>query len=143
MQQNDEHQGFILNTVRTFLSGPLSMIFISLAVLLGMMAIFMTPREEEPQIVVPMVDVMVEFPGHSPAEVEQLVSVPLERLLWQIGGVEHVYSISRRDSAFVGVRFYVGEDRDRAMVKVRDKIEENLTCPPRGYKLADKSGGNR
>ena len=132
MQQNDEYQGFILKTVRTFLSGPLSMIFISLAVLLGIMAIFMTPREEEPQIVVPMVDVMVEFPGHSPAEVEQLVTVPLERLLWQIDGVEHVYSISHRDSAFVGVRFYVGEDRDRAMVKVRDKIDENLALVPQG-----------
>jgi len=132
MQQNDEHQGFIINTVRTFLTGPLSMIFISLAVLLGIMAIFMTPREEEPQIVVPMVDVMVEFPGHSPAEVEQLVTVPLERLLWQISGVEHVYSVSSRDSAFVGVRFYVGEDRDRAMVKVRDKIQENLKLVPQG-----------
>jgi multidrug efflux pump subunit AcrB len=96
------------------------------------MAIFMTPREEEPQIVVPMVDVMVNFPGHSPEEVEQLVTVPLERLLWQISGVEHVYSVSNRDSAFVGVRFYVGEDRDRAMVKVRDKIQENLELVPQG-----------
>ena len=132
MDQNNNQQGFIIKTVRTFLTGPLSMIFIALAVLLGIMAIFMTPREEEPQIVVPMVDVMVEFPGHSPAEVEQLVTMPLERLLWQIDGVEHVYSTSQRDSAFVGVRFYVGEDRDRAMVKVRDKIEENLQLVPQG-----------
>ncbi|MDD5597100.1 MAG: efflux RND transporter permease subunit [Victivallaceae bacterium] len=132
MELNNEPQGLIIKTVRTFLSGPLSMIFISLAVLLGVMAVVMTPREEEPQIVVPMVDVIVEFPGHSPEEVEQLVSVPLERLLWQIGGVEHVYSISRRDSAFVSVRFYVGEDRDHAMVKVRDKIEENLQLVPQG-----------
>ncbi|MFA6715114.1 MAG: efflux RND transporter permease subunit [Victivallaceae bacterium] len=132
MEPNNEQQGLIIKTVRTFLSGPLSMIFISLAVLLGVMAVVMTPREEEPQIVVPMVDVMVEFPGHSPEEVEQLVSIPLERLLWQIGGVEHVYSISRRDSAFVSVRFYVGEDRDHAMVKVRDKIEENLQLVPQG-----------
>jgi multidrug efflux pump subunit AcrB len=132
MTPNNEQQGFIIKTVRTFLSGPLSMIFITLAVLLGVMAVVMTPREEEPQIVVPMVDVMVEFPGHSPEEVEQLVTIPLERLLWQIGGVEHVYSTSRRDSAFVSVRFYVGEDRDRAMVKVRDKIEENLQLVPKG-----------
>ena len=134
MEQNKfpESPGMIIRIVRTFLTGPLSMIFIALAVLLGIMAVFMTPREEEPQIVVPMVDVMVEFPGHSPAEVEQLVTVPLERLLWQINGVEHVYSISRRNSAFVTVRFYVGEDRDRAMVKVRDKIEENLKLVPQG-----------
>ncbi|MDD5727068.1 MAG: efflux RND transporter permease subunit, partial [Victivallales bacterium] len=130
--QPDYEQGFIIKTVRTFLTGPLSMIFIALAALLGIMAIFMTPREEEPQIVVPMVDVMVEFPGHSPAEVEQLVTMPLERLLWQIDGVEHVYSVSNRGSAFVGVRFYVGEDRDHAMVKVRDKIEENLQLVPQG-----------
>jgi multidrug efflux pump subunit AcrB len=124
--------GFIIKTVRTFLTGPLSVIFIALALLMGLMAVFMTPREEEPQIVVPMVDVQVNFPGHSPGEVEQLVTIPLERLLWQIDGVEHVYSISRRDSAFVTVRFYVGEDRDRAMVRVRDRIEENLDQVPQG-----------
>jgi multidrug efflux pump subunit AcrB len=124
--------GFIIKTVRTFLTGPLSVIFIALALLMGIMAVFMTPREEEPQIVVPMVDVRVSFPGHSPEEVEQLVTIPLERLLWQIDGVEHVYSISRRDSAFVTVRFYVGEDRDRAMVRVRDRIEENLDQVPQG-----------
>jgi multidrug efflux pump subunit AcrB len=133
-QQSFETQGLILKTVRTFLSGPLSMIFISLAVLLGIMAVFMTPREEEPQIVVPMVDVHVEFPGHSPVEVEQLVTVPLERLLWQIDGVEHVYSISRRGMAMVTVRFYVGKDRDRAMVKVRDKINESLELVPDGVR---------
>ncbi|MDD5697324.1 MAG: efflux RND transporter permease subunit [Victivallaceae bacterium] len=134
MQQDkfSEPPGLIIKTVKTFLTGPLSMIFIALAVLLGIMAVFLTPREEEPQIVVPMVDVTVQFPGHSPAEVEQLVTIPLERLLWQIDGVEHVYSISRRDSAFVTVRFYVGKDRDRAMVRVRDKIEENLKLVPKG-----------
>lgn len=62
--------GIIIKLVRTFLTGPLSMIFIALAVLLGLMAVFSTPREEEPQIVVPMVDVQVSFPGHSPEEVE-------------------------------------------------------------------------
>ncbi len=124
--------GFIIAIVRTFLTGPLSVIIIVLALLFGAMAISLTPREEEPQIVVPMVDVTVSFPGHSPEEVEQLVTVPLERILWQVEGVEHVYSISRRDNAMVMVRFYVGEDRDRAMVKVRDKISENLNLVPHG-----------
>ncbi len=127
-----ERRGFIINTVATFLTGPLSPIFIALAILLGLMAVFMTPREEEPQIVVPMVDVKVNFPGHSPHETEQLVTVPLEKLLWQIDGVEHVYSTSSRDSAFVTVRFFVGQDRDRSMVKVRDKINENLDTVPDG-----------
>ncbi len=124
--------GFIISTVRMFLRGPLSPIFIALALLLGIMAIFMTPREEEPQIVVPMVNVQVDFPGRSPKEVEQLITTPLERLLWQVEGVEHVYSISRRDQAIVTVRFYVGEDRDRAMVRLRDRIDRNLHLVPDG-----------
>ncbi len=122
----------IIKIVRLFLTGPLSPIFIVLAFIMGMMAIFLTPREEEPQIVVPMVDVSVDFPGHSPEETEQLVTTPLERLLWQIDGVEHVYSVSRRDGAMVTVRFFVGQDRDRAMVKIRDKIDENLNIVPSG-----------
>ncbi len=130
--QTTQSRSFIISTVRHFLTGPLSAIFIAMAMILGLMAIFLTPREEEPQIVVPMVDVQVNFPGHSPEEVEQLVTVPLERLLWQVDGVEHVYSISHRDSAFVTVRFYVGQDRDRAMVKIRDKIDENLNLVPDG-----------
>ncbi|MDD3117687.1 MAG: efflux RND transporter permease subunit, partial [Victivallales bacterium] len=68
----------------------------------------------------------------SPEETEQLVTRPLERLLWQIDGVEHVYSVSRRGGAMVTVRFYVGQDRDRAMVKIRDKINENLNIVPEG-----------
>ncbi|MBN1863768.1 MAG: efflux RND transporter permease subunit, partial [Victivallales bacterium] len=122
----------IVRIVETFLSGPLSIIVIIFAFLLGGMALFMTPREEEPQIVVPMVDVSVSYPGHSPQEVEQQVTVPLERLLWQIDGVEHVYSVSRRDGAMATARFYVGQDRDRSMVKVRDKIDENLHIVPPG-----------
>lgn len=124
--------GFIAAIVKMFLTGPASILIIALAALLGVMAVFVTPREEDPQIVVPMVDITVNFPGRSPEEVEQLVTVPLERLMWQIDGVEHVYSISRRDSAMVTVRFYVGQDRERAMVKLRDKIDSNLNIVPAG-----------
>lgn len=98
----------------------------------GIAALLATPREEDPQIIVPMADVAIAYPGHSPGETEQLVTRPLERLLWQVDGVEHVYSSSRRDEAMVTVRFHVGEDRDRAMVKLRDKIEENLDVVPAG-----------
>ncbi|MBN2641720.1 MAG: efflux RND transporter permease subunit, partial [Victivallales bacterium] len=121
MTGNNVESNILIKTVRLFLSGPLSIIFVILAIILGLMAIFFTPREEEPQIVVPMVNVLVDFPGHSPVETEQLVTVPLERLLWQIDGVEHVYSTSRRDGALVTVRFHVGQDRDRSMVKIYDK----------------------
>ncbi|MCX7934754.1 MAG: efflux RND transporter permease subunit, partial [Planctomycetota bacterium] len=93
--------GVVPALVARFLEGPLSAMFIAFALLAGAIAIVATPREEEPQIVVPMADVFVDFPGHSAAEVEQLVTTPLERLLWQIDGVEHVYSVSRRDQAMV------------------------------------------
>ncbi len=129
---NNPHQGFIASVVKTFLTGPLSILLIVFAVIAGAMAIQLTPREEEPQIVVPMVDIYVGFPGQSPREVEELVTRPLEKLMWQIDGVEHVYSMSRRDQSMVTVRFYVGQDRDRAMVKIRDKIEGNRDLVPPG-----------
>ena len=118
--------------MRKFLTGPLSVLVILLAAMLGVMAILGTPREEEPQIIVPMADIVVDFPGHSAEEVEGYVAEPLERLLYQITGVEHVYSVSRRDHALVTVRFYVGEDRDSAMVKIRDRINAHLDLMPPG-----------
>lgn len=131
-QSKNEPQGFIASIVKTFLTGPLSILLIVFAVLAGSMAIYLTPREEEPQIVVPMVDIYINFPGHSAPEVEELVTRPLEKLMWQIDGIEHVYSNSMRDQSMVTVRFYVGEDRDRAMVKIRDRIESNRDLVPPG-----------
>lgn len=129
---NSENQGIIAGIVRLFLTGPLSVLLIVFAVIAGIAAIQLTPREEEPQIVVPMVDIYVGFPGHSPREVEELVTRPLEKLMWQIDGVEHVYSMSQRDQAMVTVRFYVGQDRERAMVKIRDKVDGNQDLVPIG-----------
>ena len=129
---NREPQGLIVSIVRSFLTGPLSILLIVFAAIAGLMAIQLTPREEEPQIVVPMVDIYVGFPGHSPREVEELVTRPLEKLMWQIDGVEHVYSMSHRDQSMVTVRFYVGQDRERAMVKIRDKIDGNQDLVPPG-----------
>ena len=92
----------------------------------------LTPREEDPQIVVPLADVYVNFPGHSAAEVEQLVTTPLEKILYQIDGVEYVYSMSRENQAIITVRYYVGEDRERSLVKLQKKINENLDIVPPG-----------
>lgn len=131
-KMEERPRGLISAIVAAFLEGPPSILFLAIAILLGIMAIVATPREEEPQIVVPMADVFVSFPGHSAAEVEELVTRPLERLLWQIDGVEHVYSISRRDGAMVTVRFYVGEDRERSLIKLRDRIEANRDLVPPG-----------
>lgn len=131
-QKNNDYGklSFLIGMVRQFLTTHLSIIFIALAVCLGIFSVLMTPREEEPQIVVPMVDIMVSCPGSSPDEVERLVTTPLERFLWQIDGVEHVYSISNQNNAVVTVRFFVGEDRERSYVKVNNKIESNIDKIP-------------
>ena len=94
---------------------------ILLAAIVGLAALGLTPREEDPQIVVPLADVYVNFPGHSAAEVEQLVATPLEKILYQIDGVEYVYSMSRENQAIITVRYYVGEDRERSLVKLYKK----------------------
>ena len=122
----------VMKIVQFFLKGPFSAMLIVTAMIMGVLAMFYTPREEDPQIVVPTADVEVAFPGHSPNETEELVTRPLERLLWQLDGVEHVYSASARDGARVTIRFHVGEDRDRAMVRLRDKMSENMNRVPDG-----------
>lgn len=115
-------RGIIPAVVDTFLETRLSVLLVLAAIALGIAAILVTPREEEPQIVVPMADVFVEAPGASADEIEKLVTTPLERLLWQIDGVEHVYSTSRRDSAMATVRFFVGEDREESLIKLHNAI---------------------
>jgi len=122
--------GLIARIVDKFLSSQLSIIFILSALCLGAAAILVTPREEEPQIIVPLADVYVHAPGASAREVEDLVSTPLERLLWQIDGVEYVYSMSRSDMAIVTVRFFVGEDREGSIVKLHNRIMMNIDQAP-------------
>ncbi|MFT4588343.1 MAG: multidrug efflux pump subunit AcrB [Candidatus Binatia bacterium] len=124
--------GLIPAIVEKFLKGQLSIILIIGALVLGAAAIFLTPREEEPQIVVPLADIYVQFPGAGAEEVEKLVATPLERLLWQIDGVEFVYSVSRRDMAVVTVRFFVGEDRERSLVKLHNRISSHIDEAPPG-----------
>ncbi len=127
----DHRGGFTNAIVRIFLNSNLPLIFIILATAIGATALMVTPREEDPQIVVPMADVYVNFPGHSAKEVEQLIATPLEKLLYQIDGVEYVYSMSRQDQAIITVRYYVGQDRERSLVKLHKKIDESLdTVPP-------------
>lgn len=119
----DHH--FTNQIVKIFLESNLSLILIFLATIVGMAALGLTPREEDPQIVVPLADVSVSFPGRSAAEVEQLVTTPLEKMLYQIDGVEYVYSMSREGQAIITVRYYVGEDRERSLVKLYKKLDEN------------------
>ncbi len=126
-----EHN-FTNKIVKIFLESNLSLILILLASIVGLAALGLTPREEDPQIVVPLADIYVNFPGHSAAEVEQLVATPLEKILYQIDGVEYVYSMSREGQAIITVRYYVGEDRERSLVKLYKKIDENVDIVPPG-----------
>ncbi len=126
------HHGFTNTIVRKFLESNLSLVLMLLAAAVGLAALLVTPREEDPQIVVPLADIFVDFPGHSAAEVEQLVATPLEKILYQIDGVEYVYSMSRENQAVITVRFYVGQDRERSLVKLFKKVNENLDMIPPG-----------
>jgi len=123
-------QGLITRIVHQFLTSQLSIILIVAALCMGIAAILATPREEEPQIVVPLADVFVHAPGADPEEVEKLVATPLERLLWQIDGVEYVYSMSRQDTAVVTVRFFVGQNREKSLIKLHNKITMNIDQVP-------------
>ncbi|MEJ2762986.1 efflux RND transporter permease subunit [Photobacterium sp. MCCC 1A19761] len=116
--------------VGRFLHSLFPPILIVLALIAGAAALWLTPREEDPQIIVPMADVLIQAPGLSPAQVENQVTQPLEKLLTQIDGVEDVYSTSMKGAAQVIVRFYVGEQREEALIKLYNKIYSNLDLVP-------------
>src|SRR4051794_25499779 len=126
------HDSWVSRVVAAFLRGNLSVLLILVMLITGIAALYLTPREEEPQIVVPLADVYVQMPGASAEVVEQQVANRLERLLHQIDGVEHVYSMSRPGEAVVTVRFYVGEDREKSLVKLHNKIAMNVDLVPPG-----------
>ena len=123
---------FLNGIVHQFLDTNFSIILIIVSFLIGLAALLVTPREEDPQIVVPMADVMVSAPGLSADQVEQLVATPLEKILYQIDGVEYVYSMARENQAIITVRFYVGQDRERSLVKLFKKLDENQDIVPPG-----------
>ena len=129
---NAKHHSLPTRIVARFLEGNLSTILILLSLIAGIAALVLTPREEEPQIVVPLADVYVHMPGASAAEVEKQVATRLEKLLWQVDGVEYVYSKSRPGQAIVTARFYVGEDRIQSLVKLHNKITTNSDIVPPG-----------
>ena len=127
------HRAPFLRTVtRTFIDSKITPLLILFSLLLGIFAIFFTPSEEEPQIVVPMVDILVRMPGATPAEIETRVIDPMEKLVWEIPGVEYVYSTAMDGKAMTVVRFYVGEDTEKSLTKVHDKLYAHLDWIPPG-----------
>jgi multidrug efflux pump subunit AcrB len=117
---------------RAFIDNKLTPLLVVAALALGVLAVLATPREEEPQIVVPMIDVLAPWPGATAADVEHLVAVPLERAVREIPEVEYVYSTSRPSGAMVIVRFYVNSDPARALIDVRDKVANASATLPAG-----------
>jgi multidrug efflux pump subunit AcrB len=116
----------------TFIQSKLTPLAIIAALLLGVFSILETPREEEPQIVVPMLDVFVQMPGASAEEVTQRVTIPMEKLLREVPGVEYIYSISHPGQSLVIVRFYVGTNQENAIVQTYNKLYSNLDRIPPG-----------
>ncbi len=115
-----------------FVDSKLTPLIIGAAILLGAFAVWQTPREEEPQIIVPMLDVMVAMPGATPQEVEERASIPMEKLLRQVPNVEYVYSISRPGASLVIVRFKVGTKEEDAIVKTYNKLYSSFDQIPPG-----------
>lgn len=125
-----ENSPLLTRVVSLFLRGEVAILLTIVALLLGVAALFLTPREEEPQIVVPIADVFISAPGLSAEEVERQVTERLEKLLYQIDGVEYVYSMSRPGQAVVTVRFFVGENREDSLVKIYNKINSSIDQIP-------------
>src|SRR5690348_15815395 len=132
--QNPTNQNLSIagRIARAFINSTLTPMIVLTAILLGVFAIVMLPREEEPQIKVPMIDVLVSMPGTSAKELEERVTRPMEKLLWEIPGVEYIYSTSRPGEGLAIVRFKVGEDVEKSLVKLNQKLQSNFDRIPRG-----------
>jgi multidrug efflux pump subunit AcrB len=117
---------------RAFIDSKLTPLFIGASIAIGAFAVWKLPREEEPQIKVPMIDVMVGMPGASAREVEERVTKPMEKLLWEIPGVEYIYSTSSPGQSLAIVRFYVGQDEENAIVRLNQKMFANFDLIPPG-----------
>jgi multidrug efflux pump subunit AcrB len=113
-----------------FLQTEITPLLALVGLLLGLFAVLVTPREEEPQIDVTFANVFIAYPGASAAEVEQLVSTPMERILSEIDGVEHIYSVSRPGNSVLTVQFEVGEPRDEAIVRLYNAVYSNQDWMP-------------
>jgi len=127
-----EKAGFAGRIAAYFINSRLTLLIVIFSMLLGLMAISMLPREEEPQIKVPMIDVMVSMPGATPAEIEQQVTIPMEKLLYEMSGVEYIYSTSMAGQGMLIVRFYVGENLESAIVRLNQKLATNFDRIPPG-----------
>jgi multidrug efflux pump subunit AcrB len=115
---------------RFFIDSKLTPLIVIASILLGLAAVVALPREEEPQIIVPMIDIFVRLPGANAKEVEQRVTKPMEKLLWEIPGVEYIYSTSSPGLSMAVVRFYVGQNEEQSIVRLLSKLIATWTGFP-------------
>ncbi|WP_069658441.1 efflux RND transporter permease subunit [Arcticibacter eurypsychrophilus] len=127
--------GFSGNIAKAFLQSKLTILLMFAFLLIGGYSTFLIPREEEPQIQVPMADIFIGYPGASPKDVETKVSAPLEKMISNVKGVEYVYSSSMQGQAMLIVQFYVGEDVERSLVKLYSELMKNMDKMPQGVTL--------
>ncbi|SDX33415.1 efflux RND transporter permease subunit [Thiocapsa roseopersicina] len=129
---DEDSLGIAGRTARFFIRSPLSPLFYVAMLLMGLLGLVMTPRQEDPQISVPMIDIMVQYPGASAQQVANMAMQPLERMMSEIPGVKHVYSASQRGQGIVTVEFVVGEKMGPSLLKVNDKVASNMDKIPPG-----------
>lgn len=127
--------GFTARIVNYFIDSKLTPVIILITLFLGLFAILKTPKEEEPQIIVPMIDIILQYPGAEPEEVEKRVVTPLEKKLWELKDIEYIYSVARPGMAVVTARFYVGTDPVKALVEINSKWMSALDLAPPGVVL--------
>jgi multidrug efflux pump subunit AcrB len=125
-------EGLAGTIAKGFIGSKLTVLLMIVFMIIGVYSSFLIPREEEPQIDVPMADIFVGYPGAHPEEVESRVIKPLEKLISNIKGVEYVYSTSMQDQGMVIVQFYVGEDIERSFVKLYNEINKHMDQMPEG-----------
>jgi multidrug efflux pump subunit AcrB len=127
--------GFSGNIAKSFLQSKLTILLMVAFLLIGAYSTYLIPREEEPQITVPMADIFLAYPGAEVKEVETKVAAPLEKMISNVKGVEYVYSTSMKGQAMIIVQFYVGEDIERSLVKLYSELMKNMDKMPRGVSL--------
>lgn len=125
-------EGLAGKIAKAFMTSKLTILLMVVFMVIGVYSSFLIPREEEPQIDVPMADIFVGYPGASPTEVESRVLKPLEKLISNITGVEYVYSTAMNEQGMVIVQFYVGEDIERSFVKLYNEINKHMDEMPQG-----------
>jgi multidrug efflux pump subunit AcrB len=135
--ESGEHEnlGIAGNIAKQFINSPVTPLLMVAFLAIGLLGLIFTPRQEDPKISVPMVDIYVQYDGATAEQVSSLVTEPLERIMSELPGIRHVYSATMRGSAIVTVRFKVGEDLGESIVKVHDKLQSNLDKIPPGVSM--------